>query len=408
MSGPTMNADVLSQIFETTIDTGLSSLSILRSVNRQWFETLQNLPKFWSRIKLFRKIHFIDPAYVCLHIQNSGRLPLDIDINLPEDFSHNNNMPSISQLRKVAYKIKSLTIDVPVFEAWEKLVSGIGEGQPAPLLEQLVLKVYLEAESKGWEFRETASTTLSTALTPSPKLVHLQLPAIPILIHPPPHLASITSLTFDTLGDLIKQSHLFEHIRAAPKLQHFTFNHSTYYEWCRMLGKISAPQLRSVSVSTPGYGIEIMEHLFAPLLTDVRMDGSRDGRDTVYDEANHEYDGMGLPVFVHLSANSPNIRRLNLISIYCYQTEDFKYILSSDTFPVLEELILRRVSITDASLIESAAGRSNLRKLELYDCRHISIDGLWAFVQGRCAPGFVLLVKDCPGISEEDINSLSN
>lgn len=403
-----INVDVLSQIFDTAINADLSSLFILRSVNCQWFKTVENLPKLWSRLKLYRKIHFIDPAYVCLHIQNSSRLPLDIDISLPEDVSYNSDLPSICELRKVVYKIKSLTIGGSVFEVWQTLVSRIGQGQPAPLLERLVLKTHLDTDVEEDRIYGMDFTTLSTALTPSPKLVHLQLPASPLPTQLPPQLANITSLTFDTPVSLISPIELFEIIRAVPKLQHFTFKIHDYSEWYNFRDKVTVPQLRSAHVSVPGCGLEILIGLHAPLLTDVRMDGSRGGIDAVYDVGYGGYDKMTIHIFVYLSAHSPNLRRLDLISI-CFEPpkEDFKYILSSNTFPTLEELTLKRANIPDASLIESAVGRSSLRKLELHDCRHISIHGLQTFIQGRTDPEFVLVVEDCPGLSDEDINSLA-
>ncbi|KAF8956263.1 hypothetical protein BDZ97DRAFT_1852529 [Flammula alnicola] len=396
MSDPTLslNRDVLSQVFETAVDAKPSSLSTIRSVNREWFETAGKTPKLWSKLDLDRTIHFIDPEYVRLHLQNSGGIPLDITITLPDDLPYDTDIPVIGQLRKVADKIKSLTIDVPFHEAWQKFVSGIGEGQPAPLLERLVLKVKEDVNNLS---NNGPFTTLSTALTPSPNLVHLQLPAWPLPAQPPPQLSSVTSLAFDTPFSGLDIPALFPLIQAAPHLQHFTFT--------------AVDMGADANVTAPGFGLDLLGNFHAPLLTDVRLDGYRE----IIPVSAWEEDDWGIDltqpasnILTYLSTHSPDIRRLELKYIHFeHPKEDYSRIFSGQALPVLEELILERTNILDAALIESAGAHSSLKKLELRNCKYISADGLRSFVQGRAKTEFVLSVEGCPAVSQEDIESLS-
>lgn len=90
-----------------------------------------------------------------------------------------------------------------------------------------------------------------------------------------------------------------------------------------------------------------------------------------------------------------------------FQKEDHAHILSGLAFPALEELILEMTNISDAALVESAGRHSILKKLKLRNSRYVTVGGLRSFVQGGMDPEFVLTVKECPAISEEDLLSLS-
>lgn len=307
-------------------------------------------------------------------------------------------------------KIKSLTIDAPFHEAWQKFVSGIGEGHAAPLLERLVLTVRGDVNNLD---NNGPFTTLSTAFTPSPKLIHLQLPAWPLPAQPPPQLSTVTSLAFDTPFSGLDIPAIFPLIQAAPHLQNFTFKAVDMgAESDPAYSNItSVPQLRSANVTTPGFGLDLLGNFDAPLLTDVHLDGYRDGiPDAVWEEDDWGVDltQPASKILSHLSTRSPGIRRFELKYVQFEQPkDDFKRLLTGQALPALEELILERANIPDAALIESAGSNSSLKKLELRNCKYISADGLRSFVQGRSGADFTLSLLGCPGIGQEDVQSLS-
>ncbi|KAF8965020.1 hypothetical protein BDZ97DRAFT_1813199 [Flammula alnicola] len=405
-----MNIDVLSQIFEIVVDENPSSLSIIRSVNRDWFEIAGNTPKLWSKFHLDRKIRFVDPEYSRLHIQKSGGIPLEITISLPKKLRYNTNFPVIVELRQAVHRIKSLSIDAPFLEAWQHFVSGIGDGQPAPILERLIIRAKGDVNNirNNGPFK-----TLSTALTPSPNLIHLQLPAWPFPSPVSPQFSTIRSLVFETPFSEIAVPDLFPIIKATPYLQHFRFKGPDYGNHFdpNYSNIISAPHLRTVDVTSPGIGLNFLGNFRAPFLAEVRLDGYRE----VVPLSAWELDDWGIDatrpqsnILTYLSTHSPDIRRLELKYIHFeHPKEDHNRILSGQAFPFLEELILERTNIPDISLIESAGRHSGLKKLELRNCKYISVEGLRSFVQGHSNAEFVLKVEDCRAISREDFESLT-
>ena len=405
-----MNPDLLSYIFEISFDDDPSSLTAIRSVNREWFETAENTPRLWSKFDLNRKIHFTDPAYARLHIQNAGGIPLDITITLPDDVLYKDNIPVISELRNAVNKIESLVINVPFHEAWQVFVSGIGEGQAAPLLERLVLKVEDDVEDVA---NNGPYTTLSTALTPSPKLTDLQLPAWPILAHLSPQLSTVTSLPFDTpfIGLIIPS--LLSIIQAATHLEHFKFKAvdvgdeiDPYFS-----NPISVPHLRTVDVTTPGYGLAFLRSVRAPLLTHIRLDGYREVVPERIWESNNwglHISGPASEILAHLSIHTPNIRTLELKYVtFEHPHDDWSRILDGRAFPLLEKLTLERSNIPDSALIASAGKYPNIKELRLLNCKYISSHGVKIFIEGLEHNDFGLMVEGCPAISQEEIGSLS-
>ncbi|KAF8798887.1 hypothetical protein BYT27DRAFT_7202601 [Phlegmacium glaucopus] len=343
--------------------------------------------------------------------KSRAEFPLDITITLPDDLPYDTDIPVIAELRKAVHKIKSLTIDVPFFEAWQKFVSGIGEGQPAPLLERLILKVKDDVNDVN---NNGPFTTLSTAFTPSAKLIHLQLPAWPLPAQPPAQLSTVTSLVFDTPFTGLDIPALFPLIKAAPHLQHFKCKAVDLGDESdpNYSNIISVPQLRTVDVTTPGFGLDFLRNFHAPLLTQARLDGYREQVPAyVWDR---EEDDWGLHVsrptsniLTHLSVHSPGIRRLELKYVQFEDPrEDYIRILNGQAFPALEDLILERTNIPDAALIESAERYFGLQTLELRNCKYISANGLRSFVRGRTNTKIVVRVDGCPGISREDFESL--
>jgi len=306
-------------------------------------------------------------------------------------------------------KIKSLVIDVPFHEAWQVFVSGIGEGQAAPLLERLVLKVKDDVEDVA---NNGPYTTLLTALTPSPKLTDLQLPAWPLLAHSP-QLSTVTSLTFDTPFTGLDIPPLFSIIRAVTHLEHFKFKAVDLGDEIdpNFSNPISVPHLRTVDVTTPGYGLAFLRSLRAPLLTDIRLDGYRE----IVPDKVWELDDWGLhisrpasEILAHLSIHTPNIRSLELKYVqFEHPHDDWSRIMDGRAFPLLEKLTLERSNIPDSALIVSAGKYPNIKEFRLLDCKYISSNGVRRFIEGLEHNDFGLMVEGCQAISQEEIGSLS-
>ena len=404
--------DILSQIFELAIAIRPSSLYTIRSVNRNWFQTAAITPKLWSNLILSHKIHFIDVEYVRVHLQNAGGLPLDISISLPEDLQ-DADIPVIPLLRERVHKFKSLIMEMPSLEAWKKIVSGIGEGQAAPILERFVFKV---KEDEWEESFHLPYTTLANAFTPSPNLVYLQLPAWPLPAQPSPHFSTIVSLVLLTDHYLIKIDDVFPLILAANRLQHFTFRVDGEYGESsdpNYTNVISVPQLHSMDVTYPGYGLNLLGNFRAPNLFDIRLDGFRSCIPEIggweLDDWGFEFTLPSATILNVLAAHSPNIRRLELNYIQlAHPDEDYFRIFSGQIFPVLEELILGRTNLHDTVLIQSAGSHHSLKKLELGECKYVTVVGLRSFVEGHVSSDFLLILRACPAIHLEDSEILSS
>jgi hypothetical protein len=136
-------------------------------------------------------------------------------------------------------------MDMPSQEAWNKIVSGIGEGQPAPILERFVLTV---KEDEWVEKFHRPYTTLANAFTPSPSLIYLQLPAWLLPEQPSSPLSTIVSLVLLTEHYFINIAAVFPLMLAATRLRHFTFKVDGEYGDSSnpdYINVISVPQLRS-------------------------------------------------------------------------------------------------------------------------------------------------------------------
>ncbi|PPQ74809.1 hypothetical protein CVT26_004876 [Gymnopilus dilepis] len=410
MSVHPMNSDILSVVFEKAIDSGYSSLSTIRSVNRAWFDIAGHTPTLWARLVLRQKVQFVDIEYARLHIQKSGATPLDVTVSLPDDLSYRTDMPALALLRRAVTRIRSIVITVPYFEAWHTIVTSIGEGESATALEKLTIITRGDVD----DVRNNGPyTTFSTAFTPSPRLQYLQLPAWPIPVFPPPQFSIITTLVFDTPFSGLDIPPLFPLILAAPTLQHFKFKAidmgaESDPSYSNVL---SLPQLISADVTTPGFGIDLLGNFYAPNLVDVRLDGYRDVvPDHVWGEDDWGWDLRlsATSILEKLAGRSPRIRRLNLRYVHFLDPiGDFNCILGGLAFPALEELILERSDLRDISLIESTSKLPSLKKLVLQSCHYITIKGIYRFLEGHATDEFVLEVRECRRISETDIKSLS-
>ena len=402
-----LNFDIWSHVFQRTVDDDPSSLTTIRSVDRTWFHMAGQIPQLWSRLEFGRTAHFLDCEYALLYLQKSRGLPIDISITLPNSYDAEKHRPCFSRLRNEIERIKTLTVVVPFHQDWQNVISDIGKGLPAPILERLSLRVW-RCDPHMTEF----FTVLPTAFTPSPKLTHLELPGWPMPDDPFPQLSSILSLSFDTPFHGMDVPELFPIIQdVAPRLEHFKYkSYDMGSDITPSFSSVTAlPCLRTVSVTTPGTGLQVLENFDAPCLTSVTLDGRRDflvDRDRDPDE-----DALRrLTNSVHLlSTRSPRIRRLELIYHYFQRpTEDYKFLLSGQGFPELEELIMTNLTIPNAAFMESAeTGNSTLKILDLRNCK-ISANAITCFGRGSSRnKDFLLRIQNCPGINLRDLESLS-
>jgi len=402
-----LNFDIWSHVFQRIVDDNPSSLTKIRSVDRTWFHIAGQIPQLWSRLEFGRTAHFLDCEYAHLYLQKSGGLPIDISITLPSSYDAEKYRPCFSLLRNEVWRIKSLTTVVPFHQDWQNVISDIGKGLPAPILERLTLKVQ-GCDPHMTEF----STVLPTAFTPSPKLTHLEVPGWPMPEEPFPQLSSIISLSFDTPFHGMDVPELFPIIQdVAPRIEHFKYK--SYDMGSDITPSFSSvtilPYLRTVSVTTPGTGLQVLENLDAPCLTSVTLDGRRDfpiDRDRDPDE----YTLRSLTHSIYLlSTRSPRIRRLELIYHYFLRPIDnYKFLLSGQGFPELEELIMTSMTIPNMAFMESAeTGNSTLKILDLRNCR-ISANAITCFGRGTSrSKDFLLRIQNCPGINLRDLKSLS-
>ncbi|KAF5325033.1 hypothetical protein D9619_009597 [Psilocybe cf. subviscida] len=325
-----------------------------------------------SQIELRQPQHFTDISYVVT--QSSGDGPLDVSIILPDEINYNTDIPAIGELSKLVGRFRSLTIDVPYQEAWQKFVTGIGEGQAAPILESLVIKVKRDVLN-----RTTGPfTELSTCFTPSPALHNLQFPAWPLPATNPPQLATITSLAIITPFYGLDIPPLFAIIQAAPNLEKFTFksldvgDESDPNDFASQ--RVHLPRLTSVDVTSPGFGLDLLSNFDAPNLVDVRLDGFRgvitDDRWNLDDWGEFMTD-PSYRIISTLSQRSKSIRKLELRYMYFTNPDtEFRRILSGEMLPKLEELILERTNITDEIL--TATRSPTIKKVDVHNCKYVT------------------------------------
>ena len=354
----------------------------------------------WARLVVNRQNDF---PLVRSKLKNYGDLPLHVRIRLPvKDTSY-----ITALLRQHISRFLSLDIHVPQHEDAEEIVSSIGEGQPAPLLERLNISV-----KRGLRRPILSFAAFKNSFYPSPRLTHLSIPSIPLPDITTSHLRTVTSLTIDSV-----QAHwdinlfdLFDMLESMPHLQHFTFKGSDNFSFCvsskfNYPRVISMPNLVSADVSAPGCGLDILRVLDAPLLTAVRFDGYRP---LEYQEDFVDALTMPIPASLRrVSERSPKITCLELCStVMHHPLDDYRWLLSDEAFPQLEVLRLNAADISDDTLLMGMGRMRNLKRLELLNCRNVSGAAVKRFVEGR-DKNFVVLIYACPSITQEDMMSLS-
>ncbi|KIM34645.1 hypothetical protein M413DRAFT_33135 [Hebeloma cylindrosporum] len=404
------NSDILSLIFIDAFQNATSSLLTLRSVNRAWFYVAGSTPRLWTKLVLNRKSDFTNLEYAQFYLQRSGALPIDIHIALPGDVDVDEIGGVTALLRDQTSRFRSFELHVRIHEELEAFISSIGEGRPAPLLENLVLKVQRCTESRSIR----SFLSLPAAFIPSPRLAHIELPGCPMpaAFPPCPHLSTLTSLTIDAMPfeSGVGLRDIVEILDSSPALQHFVFKATDDFSY-DTIGSldyphaISLPDLLTADVTAPGSGADLLRAINAPQLTDVRLDGFR------ADNFEGRWEGsLTEPVSAtvrRLSVRSPNLRRLALEhTVFHSPLEDYALIFNSAGFTHLQELLLIGTDINDEALLTASGGPSSLKRATLRDCERVSGAGLLGFVRGRDSD-FSLVLQDCINVTKRDIIALS-
>ena len=132
------NSDILSLIFIDAFENTTSSMLSLRSVNRAWFDAAGNTPQLWTSLVLNRKSDFTNLEYAQFYLQQSGALPIDVHIALPDDVEADEIGGVSALLRDQSSRFRSFDLHVRIHDELEAFISSIGQGRPAPVLGYLL------------------------------------------------------------------------------------------------------------------------------------------------------------------------------------------------------------------------------------------------------------------------------
>ncbi|KIM37234.1 hypothetical protein M413DRAFT_448723 [Hebeloma cylindrosporum] len=383
--------EILSLIFIDAFQNATSSVWTLRSVNRTWFYVAGSTPQLWKRLVLNRKSDFTNLDYAEFYLQKSALLPINVLIMLPDDVDVDEIGGVTALLRDQTSRFRSFKLQVRIHEELEAFISSIGEGRPAPLLENLVLKIQRRPKSGN----VTEFLSLPAAFTPSPRLAHIELPGwpMPATVPPCPHLSTLTSLTMDAMAFKwgVGLREIIDILDSSPALQHFVFKAPDDFSYDITANLdyphiISLPDFLTADVTAPGSGADLLRAINAPRLRDVRLDGFR--KDTSKERWETSLTGPLSATVHHLSLRSPNLQRLVLeYTVFRSPLEDYALIFSKAGFPQLEEVLLIRTDINDKALLTAGRGPSR-------------------FVRGR-GSDFSLTLHGCRKVTQQDIIALS-
>jgi len=185
----------------------------------------------------------VKPHTFPVHIQNPGGLPHDISISPPEELQ-GADVPAIPLLRQRVHKFKSLALDTPSQEAWQKIVSRIGARSVRPYPRTV--------------HPHTSIHNFGDCVYPVPQS---HLPSACSVDSAFPHFSTIVSLVLLTDHYHINISAVFPLILAATRLQNSAFRVDDEYGESSnpdYTNVISVPQFRSVDVTYPGYGLNLV------------------------------------------------------------------------------------------------------------------------------------------------------
>ena len=393
-------------IFQTTLGHDNSTLPSLLSVNRSWYRMVKAMPVLWTHLVLNRKHHFLNRNCAWSFLVRSKDRPLDVYINLPPDVSVNNARPVLALLRTRVPRFRTIEIHVGFHCSPHSVVSLIGGGQAAPLLEELKIGNCPRWEKECW----------LDAFNPSPRLTRLSVDreAFPIRGS---RYATVTSLTIDSNWTCYIAANALREVRDVlvllPQLRSFQFKrpdggYDSNIETPDV--PIVMPHLVSLDVTVQGGGVDIVRAIDAPLLTDVRWDGwpyFRFSKDTDRDNPSSLPSAFSCAL-LSLSKRSQLIRCLE----FCWTRmrhppEDWGWLFSGEAFPNLEVLRIRAADLGTA--LESPKQirmKPGLQRLELHGCADMRAAAIMDLLEGY-AFHFELMIRDCILVSQDDIAGLS-
>ncbi|PPQ76490.1 hypothetical protein CVT26_012357 [Gymnopilus dilepis] len=345
--------------------------------NRTWYQVATSIYDLWTRIEITTP-HI---AQVQFYISHSGALPLDIHLTVLGSMVQDMH-PVARLIASHLHRIRLLELHVQQHEDAEHLVQEIGRDQPAPLLE--VLSISLRALSP-WVFSD--SLVYRTTFSSAPRLAHLILPVYPLprkrscaLIHFP----SLTHLTLDARSPFHGQLNpemVFELLGALVNLESFTFKSTDTCSYFNTSGfpLVESKRLRSVDISAPGWGLDILARIVAPSLQNVCFDTRRDGVLMWSDVL-----ALGISDALRLlSERSPSVTHVELYAVkFSYHHWRYPWLLG-EAFPLLQVLKLDDTDITDAVLERTSQTSPHFRRLELRGCPGVTEGGWLSFLSRR-------------------------
>jgi hypothetical protein len=176
-----------------------------------------------------------------------------------------------------------------------------------------------------------------------------------------------------------------------PQLQSFTFRGAQRTYFYAYPSSWTMPSLVSIDVTASLFGLKLLSAIQAPLLKTVRLDGMKTQPSRRYPDPRIRR-FLQLDDLVHLSSNSPVISQLDLVSIIMsFPISTYPPLLGGYTLPCLEVLRLQSSDITD-DVIQRCKPGTNLRRLELFQCRDVSPVGILRFAE-VCPENFEIIVE---------------
>ncbi|TFK47611.1 hypothetical protein OE88DRAFT_780012 [Heliocybe sulcata] len=390
-----------------------SDLRSLMLVCKYWQEIVQSTQALWTSVILVRPQSFLQTDVLRDRLRRSGNLPLDVKLLcrcVPERVM----LPVIEALVDHLPRLRSLDIlhqhRQTLFAAVDRLgvMQGAGVRRPAPALQTLRLDWHASGGEQLMSGHGHGVEGGASQLG-CPALTELQLP-VAVIFTDRSVLSRLTVLRFhaapthtsslpeESIGELLDTLEACGNLRVfswlGPHLQPIGQPH--YFHNGRV---VSMPRLRSVEVTTPGPGIDILYYLHAPRLQDLHLNGSM-----IWGRSKgllHDWAQGQDRVLQMLASRSPEISRIFLYKIPLYETSHvFKIIFTQ--FKELRHLSVDTSELTEIPGRVSAVGRKvvceKLQALELRQCYWVSKRSLKAFLKEGVKLGCPMphvRVEDC-------------
>jgi len=288
-----------------------------------------------------------------------------------------------TEISTVVSRMRSLSITNEDYFGSEFLTSTIGMDQPAPLLESLRIRI----TEYGSDYPANNIFPLPDSFTPSPKLKILEIPLFRMNFEHLPHLSMATTLIINAnkFYEPLVALDALEYLLESPNVAHLGYKCTDGFEWDPVIywrlfldHKHRSTSLRSVDLTIRGGGLDILLYLDAPFLTSLRIDGWND-------KPIRHFQAKRLSRALKLTAeHSVLVRRLELLHVTIGDPiEDYQALVSGVRFPALEELVIESSDISGDALINADPSVSNLKKLEIKNCEHLTTEDARRFREAR-------------------------